>query len=595
MGRALHLRQDRRISLTGDAHEALYAFCVSLWVACEIMLNTTAAGLLPFHMLTNVALVLALYGEVIFGDRSRRTIAAGAALLILAYMLKRVDQGYIGRIALLVWCGRDLDVRRLLKTCCVVEGIMLVGVVIACGFGAIGNVGVARLDGSMRESLGFYYVTFLSHYFLNFALMWIYLRKDRLRWYEVAALLAINIAIYSATGSRNSFILVCAALALAFYALVLKRGVPQGKAAEFVLMHSYVLCAALVIVSMLVIGAQSPLGALLDKALSGRLTLSQRALDTYGITPVGTAPHWVYSNEVRSGLYAGDEYFYVDSSYVQILICCGVVVFALILLWFTLTLVRAYKGGDSLLCWVFLAFAIHSALDPQMMKLDYCCFLLCLGPTIKAPLPVATADGQTAPAAHALPAEPIPVAMVARSLLHYFAPILIGAALGAAGLGYAATLRAPTYSASASIVVVPSPKTDATREDAAVMLSDQYRMRKYLAQEVGEDAIEGTSVSSGYVRGTDKVWVTVEGGDADRVGKTLDALLEVGEQVALSKHRYLKFYPVGDVTTSVDSASMPAYAALGGAVGAAAAFALCVIVRGYYWPDGKKLHRGAAA
>lgn len=586
MGQALHLRQDLRVSFAADAHGLLYAFCVSLWVACEIMLNTTAAGLLPFHLLTNVALVLALYGEVLFGDRSRRTIVTGAALLVLAYMLKRVDQGYIGRIALLVWCGRDLDMRRLLKTCCVVEGAMLAGVVLACKIGVIDNMAFARANGSMRETLGFSYVTFLSHYYLNFVLMWVYLRRDGLRWYEVVGLLMINFAIYSATGSRNSFILVCVALAFAFYALVLDKEVPHGKVAGFVLTHSYVLCAALAVVSMLVTGAQSPLGTLLDRMLSGRLMLSQRALDAYGITPFGTAPHWVYSNEVRSGLYAGDEYFYVDSSYVQILICCGVVMFALILAWFTVTLVRAYQGGDRLLCWVFLAFAIHSVLDPQMMKLDYCCFLLCLGPTLKAPLPVATTDGQT---------EPIPVAMVARSLVHYFVPVLIGAALGAAGLGYAATLWAPTYSASATIVVVPSPKTDATREAAAVMLSDQYRMREYLIQEAGEDTIEGTSVSSGYLRGTDRVWVTVEGKDADRAEETLDALLRVGKRVALSKHRYLKFYPVGDVTTSVDSASMPAYAALGGAVGAAAAFALCVIVRGYYWPDGKKLHRGAAA
>ena len=66
----------------------------------------------------------------------------------------------------------------------------------------------------VRGSLGFGWVTFLSHYYLEFVMCHAILRGRRIKLWEIGALFLLNVFIWFTTAARNSFILTAVFLML---------------------------------------------------------------------------------------------------------------------------------------------------------------------------------------------------------------------------------------------------------------------------------------------------------------------------------------------------------------------------------------------
>ena len=73
-----------------------------------------------------------------------------------------------------------------------------------------------------------------------------------------------------------------------------------------------------------------------------------------------------------------DEYFYVDSSYVNIALTYGMVALIFIVLCFAILNYKAFKKGNYKLCIIFAFLALHSFTDPQLLELKYNPFLIIL-------------------------------------------------------------------------------------------------------------------------------------------------------------------------------------------------------------------------
>ena len=59
----------------------------------------------------------------------------------------------------------------------------------------------------VRDSLGFQYTTEGSNLFFYMILMWVYWRKNKITWIELAAMLAGSLYFFIKTDTKNSFIL----------------------------------------------------------------------------------------------------------------------------------------------------------------------------------------------------------------------------------------------------------------------------------------------------------------------------------------------------------------------------------------------------
>jgi hypothetical protein len=111
----------------------------------------------------------------------------------------------------------------------------------------------------------------------------------------------------------------------------------------------------------------------LNNILSNRLFYNAQAFIKYPISLYGNIMNWNMVGSVEQG------YFYVDSSYIQILLQYGIVVFVVILFLLTVLMHSYQKSNDIMGVICLFIIAIHSTTDPQLFLLMYNPFVLSIG------------------------------------------------------------------------------------------------------------------------------------------------------------------------------------------------------------------------
>ena len=107
--------------------------------------------------------------------------------------------------------------------------------------------------------------------------------------------------------------------------------------------------------------------------MSGRIRLSQVGLQTWGVNLFGTSVNW------NSESF---NYNYIDSSYINILVCYGLVIFVIVIVGFTLVNLRAKQVQNFPLLFVLLMWAIRATIDPQLFLIWFNPFIFYIGKSL---------------------------------------------------------------------------------------------------------------------------------------------------------------------------------------------------------------------
>ena len=116
----------------------------------------------------------------------------------------------------------------------------------------------------------------------------------------------------------------------------------------------------------------------LDKLLNNRLALGNTAIEKYGIHPFGNEVTWSnYTGRYGENVY--DEYFFVDSSYLNILLTFGIIILVIICIGYALVGKKLFEEKQYMGCIVMILFAIHCATDHHLFEVRYNPFMVLLG------------------------------------------------------------------------------------------------------------------------------------------------------------------------------------------------------------------------
>ena len=128
----------------------------------------------------------------------------------------------------------------------------------------------------------------------------------------------------------------------------------------------------------LMYGNKAPGSIEINKALSGRLYLTNKAMQNYGVTLFGSHIKWIGLNSVYSGIATKAEMNFVDCSYMKIMFEYGIIgILMLIIGYLKLFKDKRVKEDISLVI-LILIINFHSFLDPQFFVLPFNIFLLIL-------------------------------------------------------------------------------------------------------------------------------------------------------------------------------------------------------------------------
>lgn len=273
-------------------------------------------------------------------------------------------------LIMFIFCARKINFYRILKVDLFFQIVVMVGTILACQLGLIEN-GVRYRDSVARYFLG-YKSTLAPIFFSYMVLMYVYLRKTKMKVYEYIILLIINYYLYQQSNVRASFyvtiMVLLTGLILRFKNIPKNNNVIRRMAVAFV-----PLVCVISIMLQINYNSSNLLMRSLDMLLSSRLRLGKEAYDMYGISLFGQVINWNYIG------VTGAEYSYVDSAFMKYTIMYGVLFMVLVVVGMAVLVNRAWKQGDGYLCLIIFILAFNAISNPQLLYLQYNPFILLLG------------------------------------------------------------------------------------------------------------------------------------------------------------------------------------------------------------------------
>ncbi|MCW6664635.1 hypothetical protein NHG32_02950 [Aerococcaceae bacterium NML191219] len=289
-----------------------------------------------------------------------------------------VTDNYLALLPLFafIYSGYNVAFDKIIRISCIVSLICMGITQILYGLGYFYSVDAVRgltVAEGIRKSVGYTFVSFGSNYFFHVALMYVFVRKSAISWFEILGMAIINFYFYMETDTKAAFWLVNLLLVVWVIAKFCK--IHRSSAIKKIERYA-LLVSSLSIVFVTELYRWQPY--LLDKlnvALSGRLFEGAKAVDIYGYSLIGKRIEWVFYGD--NPLY-GESYLYADSSFVNIMLNYGMMTLVILIVGFYF-IPYIYKKNDIFYTIPFLFLVIHSIFDPQFMELYYNPFLLILG------------------------------------------------------------------------------------------------------------------------------------------------------------------------------------------------------------------------
>lgn len=283
-------------------------------------------------------------------------------VLLLTLVTSYVAGGYTLLITVLfILSMRNVDYRKCLKLYTITLTICVVIILASCFMGVISDI-VTRTARGDRHGLGFTYTTFLPNYFFHALLLLVLILKDNIKYWHIAILAVCNFFVYHYTFTNAVYyevflLLFCVTVTKA---LNLKL---QQKIYKWLAIIAVPLMALIAFLCSYIYPGKTGILLWLNQILTNRLYLGHSAIQKYGIHLLGQNVVW----NVGRGFDSRYAYFYVDSSFVNILLQYGGGVLLLVIVAYTWLFYKSYQLKVPYLYIVIFVLAIHSTWDPQLI------------------------------------------------------------------------------------------------------------------------------------------------------------------------------------------------------------------------------------
>lgn len=347
------------------------AFQIVFGVYLFFLLTSMTTFYAPFPAWTNKVLILMLacvsfiksafyliYDKA--NQSNKRMVILLAAVLCLNYIViyKLNSHVFLIAIAILTIGTIGSDYERLIKIYTGIALVVIAAAMIASLTGAIDNMVYTR-DATIRSSWGLTYPTnFAAILFYTNIFLWISTKKASVWISLISTLIGILLSHFIADGRAST--LCCMILLLA---IIYEAASRYGLLRSDIIAKSIGILACLMFPLMTIATGSiviayrkgNSFAQTIDSVMSGRIMLSNAAIDQFGIRMFGT------EFDQASGIF-------VDITYMQLLVQCGIVLLLIMnILWMLMTH-RAFKIGDRRLALSLAIIAIHCASEQRLME-----------------------------------------------------------------------------------------------------------------------------------------------------------------------------------------------------------------------------------
>lgn len=269
--------------------------------------------------------------------------------------------------AFLIFAARDIKFEKIARLFIVVMTTMVVITTVCAVLHVIPTLAVGRTNSSvLRLSLGSVYPTDLASRIFHIVLTYVVLKKFTLNIPEYISLIAITITTYLVTDTKLSLILmiilIVSCILYPYIGKIFKSVRPY-------IINGLVLLFIVINLALpYIYSTSNPILRKLDSLLTGRLYLGNVAFKDYNVTLYG---QFVYQNGWGGIHKVINNYFFIDSSIVRVLLMQGMIVY-IFLLWLILRNInKTLENKQYSIVLGLLLVVLSGAIDPHLIEISF--------------------------------------------------------------------------------------------------------------------------------------------------------------------------------------------------------------------------------
>ncbi len=350
-----------------DRGEILFYTGLVLWLAQFYISRTIFNELFGDKMLTIVRYLcmLIFFVKIVLSETSLHKRAAAVFLTAAAVFVVVQQNIHTGmpliQVLLLVYGAKGISFRRICTVSLCTCGVLWIIPVLTDWLGVY-ELERSVIKTRVREYLNFVFVAYSPIYFLNivFCTFYVFTEPERrgknggfvqrktVPWPVIALMAVMSFYLYKATDTSLPYS-ICM-LFIVLYILMVKLRIPvigNNRFGRILAAVTFPLTALITIIAALSYDPKSKLMTGIDAFSHNRLRLSSEGLKQYGV-------HLLGKQIVENTDNTKGRYFYLDSAYMKDLIYFGLIVFVLILVFYSVMFYASVLENDrTLAAWLF--------------------------------------------------------------------------------------------------------------------------------------------------------------------------------------------------------------------------------------------------
>ncbi len=364
--------------------EQLYLIALVIFLTSETLTTTMFSVPGIVYALCKMLTILFVAVKVLLFDQYQRRTLILCGIAVAVSVLVFVSAGYTEPLMWIVVVigAKDVPLKKILQAYLIVAFSIVLLAFSASLLDVIENLQYESdtLRG-VRNSFGILYTTDFASHIFSLMLVFFYLMREKLKAAHYIIGIVIAALVFEFCNARLDvgcmliLIIVFAVLNRKRKAAGLRKKYGRQGKGRVLFLFSMPVAAVFITAVTLVSNTENPFWNAIDELLSNRLSLAQRGLEEYGISLFGQTVNMVGWGGTMKTLEEG-EYFFVDSSYLYILLRYGII-FLLIVLGIYVKCCKKYKNDSYFLAAVALV-SLNCMIAHHLIELAYNPFALAL-------------------------------------------------------------------------------------------------------------------------------------------------------------------------------------------------------------------------
>ena len=352
------------------------------------LLETTFSEVIGDHLLRMISylcLPLILFKIFVVDHWSKRELLLISGALLLGIINWRVAHNVeLLMVVPFIVGAKNVKFKDIIQWYIYLICLLMILAIIYSLIGIIPNLIFHPAFRPPRYSLGMIYPSVISAHFLFLVLAYCYLRFNKLNIYDYVAIIIGSLICMKLTDTRLDFLAAIITIPVMIIAQRAFNDHYHSRVlASFWWMATPVLCTIMIFCSYFYTSKNKVLH-MIDAMLSGRLALGHDAFARYNINIFGRTiveHSFVGTRGLQLSNHFGDanaHYFYIDSSFLRMIILWGIISFVAVIFCITFIALRSTIDRTFVLSAITLIASLNFMLEPHIIQIVYNPFILSL-------------------------------------------------------------------------------------------------------------------------------------------------------------------------------------------------------------------------